>query len=167
MGKYGRLDVLINNAGTVTPSGKQGDVPLDLYHSTMDVNINGAWYVAKYGVKLMEQQDGGGGRIVNISSIGGMSGICAKGGTSHYGVSKHALIGMTKIMALEYAHLKIRINSVAPTAIETDMVRAYIENSDDKEAARAIVAGMNPMVGPGDPLPQAEDVAGAVAFLCG
>ena len=63
--------------------------------------------------------------------------------------------------------LKIRINSVAPTAIESDMIRAYIESSDDKEAARATVAATNPMVGPGDPLPQVEDVAGVVAFLCG
>ena len=74
---------------------------------------------------------------------------------------------MTRIMALEYASQKIRVNCVCPTAIETDLVRKFIEESEDKEASRKIVAAINPMVGPGDKLPQPEDVAGIVAFLCG
>ena len=84
--------------------------------------MNGAWYTLKYGVKLIEQ-GAKGGRVVNISSLAGLSGVCYKSGTSHYGTSKHALCGLTKIMALEYAPYKIRINAIAPTAIETDMIR--------------------------------------------
>ena len=128
--------------------------------------MNGAWYTLKYGVKLIEE-GGAGGRVVNISSLAGLSGACYKAGAAHYGASKHALCGLTKIMALEYAPNKIRINAIAPTVIETDMVRKYLSSAVDKEQAKAVVSDTNPMVGPGDPLPQIEDVTGVVAFLCG
>ena len=82
-------------------------------------------------------------------------------------MSKYAVVGMTRIMALEYAQQKIRVNAVAPTAIETELIRAYIENADDKETARKLMTDVNPMLGPGDTLPQVEDVSGVVAFLCG
>merc|ERR1712090_93068 len=86
-------------------------------------------------------------------------------GAAHYGASKHALCGLTKIMALEYAPNKIRINAIAPTVIETDMVRKYLSSAVDKEQAKAVVSDTNPMVGPGDPLPQIEDVTGVVGLF--
>ena len=128
--------------------------------------MNGAWYTLKYGVKLIEQ-GAKGGRVVNISSLAGLSGVCYKSGTSHYGTSKHALCGLTKIMALEYAPDKIRINAIAPTAIETDMIRKFLADAPDKEQAHAAIRRTNPLVGPGDALPQIDDVTGVVAFLCG
>jgi len=164
--KFGALDVLINNAGVISNVGRQADIPVEEYLKIMDVNMNGAWYTLKYGVKLIEQ-GAKGGRVVNISSLAGLSGACYKAGASHYGASKHALCGLTKIMALEYAPNKIRINAIAPTVIETDMVRKYLAGAADKEQAQAVISDTNPMVGPGDALPQIDDVTGVVAFLCG
>ena len=85
----------------------------------------------QYGVKLIAE-GGRGGRVVNVSSIAGITGISAKGGSSPYGVSKFGLCGLTKIMALEYAPEKIRINAIAPAAIETDLIKQYIEMAADK-----------------------------------
>ena len=164
--KFGRLDVLINNAGVVSNVGKQADIPLDEYKRIMDVNVNGAWYTLKYGVKLMEES-GNGGRVVNLSSLAGLSGMASTAGCSHYGVSKHAIGGLTKIMALENAPLKIRINAIAPSPIETDLVRQFKASAADPAQAQAVLASTNPLVGPGDELPQVSDVTGVVAFLCG
>ena len=74
---------------------------------------------------------GHGGRVVNVSSIGGMSAVTKKV-ASHYGVSKFGLTGLTKIMALEYAPEKIRINAIAPAPIETDLVKQFIETAANK-----------------------------------
>ena len=87
--------------------------------------------------------------MVNVSSLGGITGVTAKAGCAHYGTAKHALSGLTKIMALEYAPNKIRINAIAPTVIETDLIRKFKENAEDKEQAAAVLASTNPLVGPG------------------
>ena len=141
--------MLINNAGVISNVGRQADIPVEEYLRIMDVNMNGAWYTLKYGVKLIEES-GNGGRVVNISSLAGLSGATYKAGASHYGTSKHGLCGLTKIMALEYAPNKIRINAVAPTVIETDMVRKFLSTAADLEQAKAIVSDTNPLVGPGN-----------------
>ena len=129
--KFGRLDVLINNAAVVSAHGKTCDIPIDEFRKIMNVNLTGAWLVLQNGVKLMVEC-GNGGRVVNVGSQAGLSGSPAQmGGCSHYGTSKAALHGLTKIMALEYAPNKIRINAVAPTAIETNLVKVSSEISED------------------------------------
>jgi len=167
--QFGRLDVLIVNSGMGTRGAKQCDLPLDDYKRVMDVNLNGAWYTLKYGVKLIEEC-GRGGRVVTIGSLAGLSGTCCRifdHGAAHYGVSKHALHGLTKIMALEYAPAKIRINAVAPTVIETETVHRLIDGDVTESLAKVGLSPCNPLVGTGDSLPQVEDVTGVVAFLCG
>ena len=70
-------------------------------------------------------------------------------------------------MALEYAPAKIRINAVAPTVIETETVHGLIDGDVTESLAKVGLSPCNPLVGPGDSLPQVEDVTGVVAFLCG
>merc|ERR1712212_151995 len=164
--KFGGLHVLINNAGFCENIGRTIDIPDENFVKMMDINTNGAFYTLKYGVKLMEET-GTGGRVVNISSLAGLGGAAYTAGAGHYGASKHALNGLTKVMALEHLKAKIRINAVAPTVIETSMVTQVLESAADSEQVKAVIAGTNPMVGPGDKLPQAEDVSGVVSFLCG
>jgi len=113
------------------------------------------------------EEAGNGGSVVNVSSLAGLGGITGKMGVGHYGVSKWAVNGMTQIAALEYIPSKIRVNAVCPTAIETDLVKSFIENSEDKQASIAMIGSTNPMVGPGDSLPQVSDVTGVISFLCG
>ena len=82
-------------------------------------------------------------------------------------MTKHALHGLTKIMALEYASAKIRINAVAPAVVETETVTTLIDGDVTQSLAKYGLSPCNPLVGPGDSLPQVSDVAAAVAFLCG
>ena len=117
---------------------------LSMYYNPILANFN----VFRYGVKVMEEA-GNGGSVVNVSSLAGLGGITGKMGVGHYGVSKWAVNGMTQIAALEYIPAKIRVNAVCPTSIETDLVKSFIENSEDKQASIAMIGSTNPMVGPG------------------
>lgn len=167
---FGRLDVLINNAAVVSAFGKTCDIPMEEYHKIMDINMTGSWLVLRTGVKLIVDS-GRGGRVVNVGSQAGLSGSPAQmGGCSHYGTSKAALHGLTKIMALEYAPNKIRVNAVAPTAIETNLVKDFLASmtaAGKKDEALQTLAKTNPLVGPGENIMQVEDVTGVIAFLCG
>ena len=109
-----------------------------------------------------------GGRIVNTASVAGLnaSGTLA-GGMSHYGLSKAALINMTKNAAIEYIPERIRVNAVAPSTIETPMVKAFIEASENPEMMRKQANMNNPMGQHDGLLPQVSDVTGVVSFLVG
>jgi NAD(P)-dependent dehydrogenase (short-subunit alcohol dehydrogenase family) len=148
---YGRLDVLFNNAGVEGEFGK----PLHqsenkTFEQVFAINVQGLFWVQKYATQAM--LDSGGGSIVNTSSIAGQIGFP---GASLYDASKHAVEGITKTSALELAKLGIRVNAVAPGAIQTDMAdRALGEGKD-------YVATLHPL----GRLGRAEEVAEAVLFL--
>jgi NAD(P)-dependent dehydrogenase (short-subunit alcohol dehydrogenase family) len=120
----------------------------------MGVNVKGVWLCMKYQLPLLLAQ--GGGAIVNTASVAGL-GAAPK--MSIYAASKHAVIGLTKSAAIEYAKKKIRVNAVCPAVIDTDMFRrAYEADPKKGEFANA----MHPVGRIG----KVEEIASAVLYLC-
>lgn len=150
---YGRLDYAFNNAGieeAPTPLVEQTEETFD---RIVNINIKGVWLSMKYQIPQMLKN--GGGVIVNTSSVGGLIGVP---GVPIYVASKHAVLGLTKSAALEYAKQGIRINAVSPGAIETEM---YDRFADDPQL-RGQMAAAHPVGRVGKP----EEIASAVLWLC-
>jgi NAD(P)-dependent dehydrogenase (short-subunit alcohol dehydrogenase family) len=151
---YGGLDLAFNNAGvegTVAPIDKQTEAD---YDAVMDVNVKGVWLSMKYEIPRMLER--GGGAIVNCSSVAGLIGFP---NMAPYFASKHAVIGLTKVAALEYSAQGIRINAVNPAVIETEMVDRIAEGFSMKkdELIRFHPIGR---------LGRVEEIAEAVLWLC-
>lgn len=115
--KYGRIDVLINNAG-ITRDGLFVRMNSTDWNAVINTNLSGAYYVSKPVVKLMMKQRSG--SIVNISSIVGVMG---NAGQANYSAAKAGLIGFTKSLAKELGARNIRVNAIAPGFIQTDMTK--------------------------------------------
>ena len=114
---FGRLDVLVNNAGIGIPPRVLEDTTLDDHHRTMAVNLDGVLYGIRAAVPAMRAS--GGGAIVNISSIDGIVGVA---GMTSYTASKFAVTGLTRSAALELGRFGIRVNSIHPGVIASPMV---------------------------------------------
>lgn len=151
---YGRLDYAFNNAGIEIEKGKLADGEESEFDAIMGVNVKGVWLCMKHQIPVMLGQ--GGGAIVNTASVAGL-GAAPK--MSIYAASKHAVIGLTKSAAIEYAKKKIRVNAVCPAVIDTDMFRRAYE-ADPKKAEFA--AAMHPVGRVG----RVEEIASAVLYLC-
>jgi NAD(P)-dependent dehydrogenase (short-subunit alcohol dehydrogenase family) len=154
---YGRLDCAFNNAGIapqhVEARGmKTAEWPEDSFDRMIAVNLKSVWLCMKYEILQMQAQ-GGGGAIVNTSSILGLVGLA--NGTA-YTAAKHAVIGLTKTAALEYAEDRIRVNAVCPGFIKTPMTA-----ETQKERAEQITA-RTPLGRFGEP----EEIAEMVVCLC-
>jgi NAD(P)-dependent dehydrogenase (short-subunit alcohol dehydrogenase family) len=113
----GRLDLLVNNAGIGGPLASVGDYPLDGWRKVIDVNLNGVFYGMRFAIPAMTK----GGAIVNMASILGSVGFA---GACAYTAAKHALLGLTKVAAIEYSAKGIRVNAVGPAFIETPLLQA-------------------------------------------
>ena len=151
---YGRLDYAFNNAGIEIEKGKLNEGSEAEFDAIMNVNVKGVWLCMKYQLPLLLAQ--GGGAIVNTASIAGL-GAAPK--MSIYSASKHAVIGLTKSAAIEFAKKKIRVNAICPAVIDTDMFRRAYE-ADPKKAE--FVASMHPVGRIG----RVEEIAAAVMYLC-
>ncbi len=147
--KYGKIDILINNAG-ITSDKTILKMSLEEWLRVIQVNLFGAFYCIKASVEYMIKE--GWGRIINISSIVALSGNV---GQANYAAAKAGLIGLTKVLALELAKKGITVNAVAPGFIETDMVKKVPEKILEK------IINSIPMKRLGTP----EEVAKVVGFL--
>ena len=156
---HGKVDALFNNAGVEGPVAPLVDYPTDDFDRVMAVNVRGVWLGLKHAGPAIAAS--GGGAIVNTASMAGVTGtarLCA------YGASKHAVIGLTKTAALEFAPLGVRVNAVAPAPIDTRMLHAIAAgmNPDDPSVATARMAARVPLARYGTP----EEVAAVASFLC-
>src|SRR5256885_8783316 len=153
--KFGRLDIAFNNAGVegqLMPLIDQTEENWDYVHN---INLKGLWLCLKYEVQQMLKQ-GGGGAIVNMSSVAGLIGAAGMG---VYIASKHGVLGLTKTAALEYAPQGIRVNAVCPAVIETPMAdRAF---GGDPAVNKAMLA-LHPLGRFGKPI----EIAEAVLWMC-
>ena len=117
--RFGKLDLLVNNAGIGGPSAPTGEYPLDGWRKVMGVNLDGVFYGMRFGIPQMLKA--GGGAIVNIASILGSVGFA---NAPAYVAAKHAVVGMTKNAAIEYAAQGVRINAIGPGFIRTPLLDA-------------------------------------------
>jgi NAD(P)-dependent dehydrogenase (short-subunit alcohol dehydrogenase family) len=150
---FGRLDFAFNNAGIeqqLTPLSEQTE---ETYDQIMDINVKGVWLSLKHETPAMLRT--GGGAIVNNSSFAGLIGFAL---APIYIASKHAVNGLTKSVALEYAKQNIRVNAVAPGIIETRMYRAVATAPE----VRQTLEGAHPIGRIGQP----KEVASTVVWLC-
>ncbi len=151
--KYGRLDLAVNNAGIANETKTIGDSDPALFQAMLQTNVMGLYLCMKFEIQQMLKT--GGGSIVNLASIAGLNGIPYAG---PYAATKHAVVGLTKSGALDYAKQNIRINAVAPGAIKTDIIVRQLELGQYDDAT---VSGMHPMARMGNP----EEIARGIVWL--
>lgn len=149
--RFGALQCAVNNAGIGSVGVKTADYPLDRWEREIAVNLSGVFYGMRYQLAAMLQ--GGGGSIVNISSV---LGVTATPLSVAYIAAKHGVVGLTKAAALEYAQRGIRVNAVGPGYTETALLAKY----DD--AKRNSVIARHPM----GRLARPEEIANLVHWLC-
>ena len=154
--QFGRLDIAHNNAGIGTPSAPLHETEREGFERVLAVNLTGVWLCLKYEAQAM--LDLGGGSIVNTASLAGLIGFPLN---VAYSASKHAVIGITRTAALEYAQSGIRVNAVCPAFIQTPMVEGFITQPNARMSLDRL-ARMQPMGRIGTP----EEVAAAVLWLC-
>ena len=119
--KFGRLDIAINNAGIGGDMARTHEASLEDWDKVMAVNTSGVFYCMKYELQQMLAQ--GGGAIVNIASVAGLKGLP---NSVAYTASKHAVVGMTKTVAVEYARKNIRVNAICPVFTETALFQPEV-----------------------------------------
>ena len=150
--KFGKLNVLINNAGIITPAKEVHETSLEDYRKVIDINQIGVFLGMREVVEPMKKADGG--SIVNISSIDGLTGMY---GASAYCASKFAVRGMTKVAALELGKYGIRVNSLHPGGVKTKILDdIYLTEAQAEEAFKASPLGR---------IGKSEEMATLAAYL--
>ncbi|CTQ34870.1 SDR family NAD(P)-dependent oxidoreductase [Jannaschia rubra] len=152
IGRWGRIDVLVNNAGITQPL-KIMDIAPENYDAVLDVNLRGTLYMSQAVIPAMRDQKSG--SIVNLSSVSAQRGGGIFGGP-HYSAAKAGVLGLTKAMARELAPDNVRVNAICPGFIATDITAGKLTD----EMRASVLAGI-PMGRAGE----ASDVAGCCLFL--
>jgi NAD(P)-dependent dehydrogenase (short-subunit alcohol dehydrogenase family) len=149
--KYGKIDVLINNAGYF-PVKLFSDMSYAEWNKVIDINLNGTFLVSKAVYPIMVKQRRG--KIINMASVSGRVGGV---GFTHYSASKAAVIGLTKALAKEAGSLGITVNAIAPGVIETETTKNVFPGFALKEYTKSVPLGR---------LGTEADLQGVVSFLC-
>lgn len=152
---FGQLDFAVNNAGVGGVSSPTADYPLQEWQRVLDVNLNGVWFCMKHEIPAMLKEKSS--VIVNMASIAGLVGFA---GSAAYVASKHAVIGLTKVAAIEYGAQGLRINAVCPGFIQTPLLEkhGFTEGSEVSKQ----VAQLHLLKRIGRP----EEVAEMIVWLC-
>ena len=155
---YGRIDVLVNNAGSGGLFAHLADYPEDAFERVLRINVMGTFMGMKYVLPVMLAQ--GKGAIVNMASVAGTVGAPGLGA---YSASKHAVVSLTRTASGEVGRQGVRVNAVCPGPIQTDLIDALHAriNPEDPASVKAFNVGRNPMGRYGEP----EEVARVVLFL--
>ncbi len=148
--RFGRLDILINNAGIATPPAWCYDMSYDDWHSAIQTHLNGTFYCIKAAAKVMKQQKYG--RIVNISSLAAVHGASTQ---INYVAAKFGIIGITFTAAKELGPYGITVNCIQPGFIRTAMTAILLEQGEDRYVKQTAVRRI------GEP----SDIANAVRFF--
>jgi NAD(P)-dependent dehydrogenase (short-subunit alcohol dehydrogenase family) len=154
---FGRIDVLINNAGGNPMQGRPEEFPLDIWDSVLRTNLTGYFLYARAAGKRMIAQ-GGGGAIVNMSSIAGASSLGR--GNLAYGASKSGVNQLTRELAVEWAHHGIRVNAIQPCQFLNAGWRAMIADPNRAGLVERVLSGI-PIGRMGEP----HEMVGPVLFL--
>jgi NAD(P)-dependent dehydrogenase (short-subunit alcohol dehydrogenase family) len=149
--KFGRLDVIFNNAGICGVRARTADQKSEDWRRVIDINLNGVFYGSKAAIPHL--QKAGGGVIINTASVDGLVGMSS---VSHYCAAKHGVMGLTKACALEYAQDNIRCVAVAPGFIKTNMTQDAFSDQESE-----LLAAMVPLKRAAEP----EEVANLVLWL--
>jgi NAD(P)-dependent dehydrogenase (short-subunit alcohol dehydrogenase family) len=156
--EHGRLDFAVNNAAIEVDTGPLADCPDDAFDRLVAVNIKGVFLCMKHEIRQMLKQ--GGGAIVNIASTNAFR---PQLNMSVYTATKHAVVGLTRNAAIEYAAAGIRINAICPGAIDTPMLQAALGRFEGMNIPREQILGQMSLINrPGRP----EEVAKAALWLC-
>lgn len=151
---YGRIDVFANNAGVEGIVAAATDYPVDVFDRVMAVNVRGVFLGLKYVLPVMQAQKSG--VVINTGSTGshvGATGVCA------YTASKHAVLGLTRSVALEVASLGIRVNAICPGGTRTRMLQSLADGRGDSGDLAFNVATPNGRIA------EPEEIAATVLFL--
>jgi NAD(P)-dependent dehydrogenase (short-subunit alcohol dehydrogenase family) len=154
--KFGKIDVLVNNAGIAGVSKPTHELTEEEWDEVMAVNVKGVFFCTKHAIPYMKKA--GGGSVINLSSI---YGIVSSGDVPPYHASKGAVRIMTKTDAFLYAKDKIRVNSVHPGFIWTPMVENYLKSQGDVQEGRKYLDSLHPIGHVGEP----EDIAYGIVYL--
>jgi SDR family mycofactocin-dependent oxidoreductase len=164
----GGVNIVVANAGIFTFGSETHLVTADEWQELMDVNVKGVWHTYKAAAPHLLAA-GDGGSVIIIASLAGFKGIA---NVAAYTTTKHAIVGLMKVLANELGPQGIRVNTIHPNSIDTDMVKntrtfkLFRPDLDDPKAedAEAAFAGLNPM---GKAWIESEHVSNAVAWLAG
>jgi len=154
LSEFGRLDIIVNNAGIVHAKQSAADMDEETFQQIMDVNLKSVFLFNKHGAPALAA--GGGGVMINVASTASLK---PRSGSVIYGVSKAAVVAFTKGLAIELAPHKIRVNTILPVAARTQMLLDFVGDDADEQIAQ--IAAMIPL----NRLGEASDMAVAITFL--
>lgn len=154
--RFGKLDVLVNNAGIAGPNKPTHELTEEEWDKVQAVNVKGVFFCTKQAIPHM--QKAGSGSLINLSSI---YGLVSAPDIPPYHASKGAVRLMTKTDALLYAPDRIRANSIHPGFIWTPLVEHHLQSTEDPEAARQATASLHPLGHMGEP----DDIAWGIVYL--